>query len=634
MDFFKVLTDFFGHYVIEYKFLVLTGIDGSLLASNRRYQETFPAKSPDIFGEGGKGVFSDLTPDEAVGVKKQLFDDKPKETVWDQEDRDENVISVKWRSFSFYLRGKQYCLKVGTNVSAEGYLRKRLLKIGEEAGVGFWRVDKNTRHVHWSLEVYKIHDVFAQNFAPTLETMGELFDEDDWRELENSIEEAFGKGKPFVHTFAIAGVAGGSKYIEVKGGPEINVKGRIKAVSGTVRDKTRETETEVRYAATSEKLSLAENYTKNLEKTLDHHALVSITDTSGTIIYVNQKFCDISGYSSSELMGQNHRILKSRKHKPEFYKEIWRDISSGEVWQGEICNLNKAGEPYWVYSTIVPFLEENSGTPTHYVSVRTDITEQKNCKQRHDDLMKQALELSRVKNDFLANMSHELHTPLNAIIGYSEMIMQEYFGSLGHEKYKEYIRDIHDSGEKLLGLVDNVLEISRLETGKFEIAPAAVCIGKILQDKYDKFSPVAAAGGINLVVENPDQIDEVYMDEGAVRQILSNLLSNAIKFSLEGGRVSLGLTSNSSGHLVFYVRDEGIGMSRDDIKLALLPFGQVAPAQSRSHDGAGLGLPLCKHLVELHGGKLLIESEVGKGTEVTILVPCNDSSAHTSAVAV
>ncbi|TPD60010.1 PAS domain S-box protein [Emcibacter nanhaiensis] len=627
MDFFSVLTEFLGFYVIEYKFLVVTDLEGRLLVSNPRYQETFPEKHSDTLTEPEKDVFADLTSGEIRSVKKQLYGDKPEERVLEQEDQNENVISVKWSSFVFFLRGKKYLLKVGANVSADGSLRKRLLNMEEDAGPGFWRVDKQTRYVHWSPEVSKILGVFVRDSMPTMETIGELFDEDDRRELKNSLEEAFEKGKPFNHTFVTTNMEGERKFIEVKGVPEIDAKGRLKAVSGIVRDKTREAETEAKYADSSEKLTLVENYTRNLEKTLHHHALVSITDTSGTIIFVNQKFCDTSGYSSSELMGQNHRILKSGKHSPEFYEEIWRCISSGEVWQGEICNLNKAGKEYWVYSTIVPFLGESSGLPTHYVSVRTDITEQKKCKQRQDVLMQQALELSRVKNDFLANMSHELRTPLNVVIGYSEMIMEEYFGSLGHEKYREYIQNIHSSGERLLVLLDNILEISRLETGKFDIAPALFNIGKVLQEKYDEFAPVAAAGGISLAFENPQQIDEVCMDEGAVRQILSNLLSNAIKFSLHGGQVSLRLASDSSGYLVFYIRDEGIGMSREDIELAMLPFGQVERAQSRSHEGAGLGLPLCKHLVEMHGGRLAIESEVGKGTEVTILVPSNDVSA-------
>ncbi|MFC7048702.1 PAS domain-containing sensor histidine kinase [Emcibacter nanhaiensis] len=630
--FFPVLKDFFGYYVIEYKFLVLTDIDGNLLASNPRYTDTFSAKYSDPPSEPEKEVLPNLTAEEVVSVKNQLLGGTPEEKVSEQKNQDGVVISVQWQSFSFALRGQKYLVKVGANVPAIEVLRQGLQKSGEGAGVGFWRLEKNARKVYWSPEVYEIHQVLAQEFNPTKENISGLLGEADWRELENSIHEAFGKGKPFVHAFSINGLGGGGKHIEIKGGPEIGVRGHVKAVSGTVREKTRETEMEVKYADAREKLSLVENYMKNLERTLDYHALVSITDTSGNIIFVNQKFCDTSGYSASELMGRNHRILKSGKHNPGFYGEIWKCISSGEVWQGEICNLNKTGRDYWVYSTIVPFLDENSATPTHYVSVRTDITEQKKCKQRQDELMRQALELSRVKNDFLANMSHELHTPLNAIIGYSEMIIEEYFGSLGHEKYMEYIQDIHSSGEKLLDLVNNVLEISQLETGKYEIAPAHVRLGRILQDKYDKFAPMAAARGIKLAVENPEQIDEVCIDEVAVRQILSNLLSNAIKFSLDGGYVSLLLTSDSSGCLVFNIRDKGIGMSREHVELALLPFGQVEPAQSRSHEGVGLGLPLCKHLVEMHGGILVVDSEIGKGTEVRIQVPYDDVSiAYTSA---
>ncbi|HER27095.1 MAG TPA: PAS domain S-box protein, partial [Rhodospirillales bacterium] len=205
---------------------------------------------------------------------------------------------------------------------------------------------------------------------------------------------------------------------------------------------------------------------------LDEHAIVSIADVRGIIVYANEKFCDVSGYTEKELLGQNHRIVKSEEHTSEFYTEMWKTISSGNVWHGEIKNNSKDGQGYWVMTTIVPSLNEKR-KPFQYVSIRTDITKRKEAELK-------ALMASRTKSNLLANMSHELRTPLNAIIGFSGSIKEEIFGPIGNDKYSEYLDDIHYSGQHLLDLINDILDVSAVEAGALDLHDEYVSLSKVV----------------------------------------------------------------------------------------------------------------------------------------------------------
>jgi len=198
--------------------------------------------------------------------------------------------------------------------------------------------------------------------------------------------------------------------------------------------------------------------------TLDQHAIVSITDVTGIVTFVNDKFCSISGYSQQELLGKNHRILKSGHHPDSFFEEMWDTISQGKVWHGAICNRCKNGSEYWVDSTIVPFLDE-SGLPYQYVSARTNITK---LKQIEADLLsaKEVAETANTaKSQFLSSMSHELRTPLNAIIGFSQLLEFSELDSEQSGNVKEILR----AGDHLLTLINEVLDLSSVESGRIDI---------------------------------------------------------------------------------------------------------------------------------------------------------------------
>ncbi len=225
---------------------------------------------------------------------------------------------------------------------------------------------------------------------------------------------------------------------------------------------------------------------------------------------------------------------------------------------------------------------------------------------------------NRAKTEFLTNMSHELRTPLNAIIGFSEMISGEVFGPVACPKYLEYAGDIGQSGVHLLALINDILDLSKVEAGKAELNETAFDITETVQSCLHLVKERAAAAGVDLKLEIGDGLPLLYADERKLKQILINLLSNAVKFTPHGGEVTLKAWCRPNDGYVFQVCDSGIGIALEDIPVALAPFRQIDGHLNRSYEGTGLGLPLVKSLVELHGGSLDLQSKTGAGTTVTL----------------
>jgi signal transduction histidine kinase len=235
--------------------------------------------------------------------------------------------------------------------------------------------------------------------------------------------------------------------------------------------------------------------------------------------------------------------------------------------------------------------------------------------------VRQAEIANRTKTEFLANMSHELRTPLNAIIGFSEILKDEMRGP-GHPSYKSYAKDIHDSGTLLLSVINEILDLSKIEAGRQQLNVEELAPMQIVGSCVNLVRERAHGAGVNLVtVGAREPFDEIRGDATKLKQILLNLLSNAIKFTPRGGTVSVGVTRQTPSVTEFVVADTGIGMRREDIPVALEPFRQVDSTLARKFEGTGLGLPLARALAELHGGSLSVESEPGKGTTVTVAIP-------------
>jgi signal transduction histidine kinase len=265
------------------------------------------------------------------------------------------------------------------------------------------------------------------------------------------------------------------------------------------------------------------------------------------------------------------------------------------------------------------------------VSVYSDITDIKSSERKLIQARSQAEMANRSKSDFLANMSHELRTPLNAIIGFSEIISHELFGPMGNEKYLEYMKDIHKSSLHLLSIINDVLDMSKIEAGKLELSKEVLSIQNVIADVIRMMSERAASRSIELTAQPFDEKVNIWADERAMKQIFLNLLSNAIKFSKEGGKVYVRVIADQTSLAVVEFEDHGIGMDEEEQERALQPFGQAKPATTRNYGGTGLGLPITKGLVEAHGGKLTIKSRPGCGTVVRVVLPMESKAMQSIA---
>jgi len=230
---------------------------------------------------------------------------------------------------------------------------------------------------------------------------------------------------------------------------------------------------------------------------------------------------------------------------------------------------------------------------------------------------------NRSKSEFLAMMSHELRTPLNAVIGFSDLMRIEAFGPVGSDRYREYASDIHDSARHLLSLINDILDLSKIERGSLkpddeivDVRDAVHAVETLVKDRAER-------GNVTLKLKLPDKLPQLKADPRQLKQMLANLLSNAIKFTDPGGSVTISIDCDPEKHYRFDVEDTGIGLAQEDIPKALAPFVQVERAHGRRHEGTGLGLPLTKRMIELHGGRLDLQSEPGVGTHAALIFPAS-----------
>ena len=234
---------------------------------------------------------------------------------------------------------------------------------------------------------------------------------------------------------------------------------------------------------------------------------------------------------------------------------------------------------------------------------------------------KEAADLAnRTKSEFLANMSHELRTPLNAIMGFSEVIKDEMFGVSGVPQYVEYARDIHNSGSHLLEIINDILDLSKIEAGRFELSEEDICLEEVLDAVHNLIKGRADVKQHTIAIEIAPNFPQIFGDKRGIKQTLLNLVSNAVKFTDEQGAISV--TAQVVGETAeIAVADNGIGIAPEDIEKVMSPFGQVDSALARDHQGTGLGLPLVQAMVHMHGGRLRLSSQPGEGTKVTIVLP-------------
>jgi len=249
-----------------------------------------------------------------------------------------------------------------------------------------------------------------------------------------------------------------------------------------------------------------------------------------------------------------------------------------------------------------------------------DITERKAAEEKLKLAIEEAQQANKAKSEFLANMSHELRTPLNAIIGFSDMLTGEYAGPI-NDRQRGYLKDVGSSGAHLLGLINDILDLSKIEAGKAELLEVPVDIFEIVEDSIHLLSERSEKNGLIVSFRPGPHEAKYFADSRMIKQVMLNLLSNAVKFTPKGGKVDIVLDISAEDELSIEVRDTGIGIAKENIPKAMSAFGQVEGVLDRKFEGTGLGLPLVISLVELHGGTVGLQSEPGEGTIVTFTLP-------------
>jgi PAS domain S-box-containing protein len=349
-------------------------------------------------------------------------------------------------------------------------------------------------------------------------------------------------------------------------------------------------------------------------------AMISATDREGRYVFANHSFAAFVGVAAERLIGRKLSELREDAFVQRWLERDAR-LFAGEALPASFEEemVDDKGEPRLLLTTKSTLPDDLAGDAM-VVTVSVDITQRKQAERDLIAAKELAEVASRSKTEFLANMSHELRTPLNAIIGFSQLMAGEMLGPIATPKYVGYARDILASAEHLLGIINDILDVSKLEAGKLDIADEPIELPRMIGDLLRLVEQKQGGAEIKFACSFAPDLPRLRADPRKLKQILLNLLTNAVKFSHPGGEVEI-VAKPGGGAIAIAIVDHGIGMDRSEIDVAVSRFGQVASAWSRKHPGTGLGLPLAIRLTELHGGSLSIHSEKGVGTTVTVSFP-------------
>lgn len=594
---------------------------GNLLYSNENYRDLLDMARK-AHAEGQLGVEGDLLTPEAV--ERTV---RERRAIWIEQTIGPEAAPRRYRGLHFPIHDEVGDLVavggVYIDLSREHALTKRATLIQD-------RYDDLTRLISdWTWETDR--DFNLTFVSPrVMETTGihpsfligtNLFDFGHFAESGRGTPDLNNRSPFRDKLFHITVSEENTRQCRLSGMPVFDVgSGDFTGYRGTGNDITDEVEAEARANAAQTRLGDA------IESISE---AIALFDSDNCLVECNEKYREYHSASAALIVpGTSYEDIIRAGVESGLFAEA---ADNPEEWVSQ--ELERQRNPQGTYEqqladgrwlNVSHRMTDDGGT----ISLRTDITE---FKQREKALRdaeaaaKEALEsaelANRGKSEFLANMSHELRTPLNAITGFSEVILNEMFGPITPARYLEYIQDIHDSGTHLYSLINDVLDVSKIEFGKLELDLTEIDIHKTMTRCLRLVSDRAETGQVKITVVVPEDLPLFLADDRKLLQIVLNLLSNAVKFTPEGGTVILTAAEDDHGGLVISVEDTGIGIAPEDMETVMAPFGQVDSSLARRYEGTGLGMSLSKSLVELHGGSLDIESQIDVGTKVIVRLP-------------
>ena len=385
--------------------------------------------------------------------------------------------------------------------------------------------------------------------------------------------------------------------------------------------RSREAELQARLHAVEQEASMRNGAASDIQAMLDRATDGAVTlDSAGRILSLNQPAERLFGYDQNEIAGESVLMLLAPQSHPETTARLESLSRTGEsealLRPLQVAGRDRSGAPLALAMTLARI---GTSEAPHFCALVRDLSRDREAERRLIAARDAAEAASAAKTDFLAQVSHEIRTPLHAILGFAEVMMEERFGPVGNERYKDYLKDIHASGAHVMSLADDLLDLSKIEAGKLELSFAPVDANGLIRECVSLMQPQAARERVIMRVSLYDRLPRVMVDERSLKQIMLNLMSNAVKFNEPGGQVIISTAVDAAGQAVIRVRDTGVGMNETEVGLALAPFSQVGRASGKN--GAGLGLPLTKALVEANKAEFSIKSRREQGTLIEIAFP-------------
>lgn len=498
--------------------------------------------------------------------------------------------------------------------------KQRYRAIVDGSRGGLWEIDLERNQAYMSASLCRLLRYGEDEQTISINKFLSLFHENDRNKLFSNVRRAHMTGEfdMDIHVSHLPIV------ISCRGLPSVTGEGHKKVIVGIAMDVTHQRTAQIRLEAAESRL---------------HNALASmndsfaIWDSKNRLVLWNERFENFLGFAPGQLfVGMEHRVINyhALQHVAHYYPNedtgmVEYNLHDGR-WIRYMENIIANGGRVSVGTDITAIREREEQLRKNEHTLQNTIDVLKESQVRIFELAEnyqqekiRAEEANQSKSDFLANMSHELRTPLNAINGFSDIMKKEMFGPLGDPRYKEYINDILFSGQHLLSLINDILDMSKIEAGKMNLNIEAIQLNDMIEQVLRIVRGRAEENRLKLVYRSAD-LPEIEADSRAIKQVLLNLTTNAIKFTPEGGNVRIYVDVKKSG-LIIKVQDTGIGIAKEDLERLAKPFEQIESHHSRQHEGTGLGLALSKSLIELHGGNFTLDSELNVGTTVTFTLP-------------
>jgi len=477
------------------------------------------------------------------------------------------------------------------------------------ARFGYWRVELAEGATYWSPGMYRLLGVDPKE-PPDSEWLLQQMQPEDKAAVEEAIAVAIKTRSPFSYRTRARDPNVAAQIVDTQGEVAIGDDGRVTALVGVCYDVTQQVRAEEARAKAQQMYRLM---------TEEASDVILMYESDGRIVFASGALERVLGRTVDEIEQRRFLTLVHPDDLHDAAKIVERPPLGGTN-TGCFRILHAAGHYVWIEFTTRATYDTAGGDLQNFISVCRDVTARKEQEFETKAAQERAEAASQAKSRFLANMSHELRTPLNAVIGFTDLMRQQMFGALGSDRYVEYTTLIYDSGQLLLDLISDMLDMAKIEAGKLELNLERVDLTGTIEDCVRLLQVRADRGGLDLQIKRPPGPVSLIADRRALKQVLLNLLTNAIKFTPAGGTVVIAFHSDGE-RAKLSVRDTGIGIPAHELPRLGRPFEQVCGDPMLAKSGTGLGLALVRALVEKHGGTWRIDSKEGIGTEVSVDFP-------------